>query len=105
MAAACFTREDHGVVLRVRVVTRAARAQIDGIATLADGMVVARVRVRAAPREGEANAAIIEVLSTALARPKSQIQLISGATSRIKRFRIAGGTGDLARTIGSWPKI
>ena len=46
------------------------------------------VSVKARPVEGEANRAIIELLSQKLGVPKSQIELHSGAKSRVKRFRI-----------------
>lgn len=46
------------------------------------------VSVKARPIEGEANKAIISLLSKGLGVPKSLITLDSGAKSRIKRFRI-----------------
>lgn len=42
--------------------------------------------VRARPIEGEANKAIIELLSDELGVPKTLITLISGQKSRLKRF-------------------
>jgi uncharacterized protein len=44
----------------------------------------------APPVDGRANAATIELLSTTLGVPASRIVLLSGAQSRLKRFRIAG---------------
>jgi len=49
-----------------------------------------KVRVMAPPVDGRANAATIELLSTTLGIPASRIVLLSGAQSRLKRFRIAG---------------
>jgi uncharacterized protein YggU (UPF0235/DUF167 family) len=44
----------------------------------------------APPVDGRANAATIELLSTTLGVPASRIVLLSGAQSRLKRFRIEG---------------
>ncbi|MCC9599296.1 DUF167 domain-containing protein [Stieleria sp. JC731] len=47
-----------------------------------------QVRVTAPADKGKANAAIRKVLGKALSIPPSSIELISGATSRQKRFAI-----------------
>jgi uncharacterized protein (TIGR00251 family) len=49
-----------------------------------------RVAVTAAPEKGKANAAIQSVLADRLGCPKGAIVLISGETSRQKRFLIRG---------------
>jgi uncharacterized protein len=49
-----------------------------------------KVRVTAPPVDGRANAATVELLSTTLGVPASRIVMLSGAQSRLKRFRIAG---------------
>jgi uncharacterized protein (TIGR00251 family) len=49
-----------------------------------------RVAVTAPPDKGKANAAIQALLAEALGFRAAQVELISGATSRQKRFRIAG---------------
>jgi uncharacterized protein (TIGR00251 family) len=49
-----------------------------------------RVAVTAAPEKGKANLAIQAVLAEILACKASQITLLSGETSRHKRFLIAG---------------
>jgi uncharacterized protein (TIGR00251 family) len=47
-----------------------------------------KVAVTAAPEQGKANKAILEVLRDALDLKRSQIEQISGETSRDKRFLI-----------------
>jgi uncharacterized protein len=47
-----------------------------------------KVAVTAAPEQGKANKAILEVLREALGLKRSQIEQISGETSRDKRFLI-----------------
>jgi len=53
-----------------------------------------RVAVSVAPERGKANAAIEEVLADAIGCKASQIGLLSGETSRTKRFLISGVTPD-----------
>jgi uncharacterized protein (TIGR00251 family) len=47
-----------------------------------------RVWVKAPPREGKANAALIEALARYFDRPKSAVHLVSGRTSRDKWIEI-----------------
>ena len=49
-----------------------------------------KVSVQAAPEQGKANAAVIELLAEQLAIPRFNIEQISGATSRQKQFLISG---------------
>ena len=94
-----WTASATGVVVTVRLTPRGGRDALDGVATLADGRTVLKARVRAAPTEAEANAALIALLANAalialLAKaaevPKGSVGLIAGQTARIKRLAIAG---------------
>jgi uncharacterized protein YggU (UPF0235/DUF167 family) len=38
--------------------------------------------------EGKANEAVVKLLANHLGVPRSRLELISGATSRVKRFRV-----------------
>lgn len=71
-------------LLRVRVTARARRNEV---VTEADGSL--RVRVMAAPVDGAANRAVIGLLAEALRVAPSRIELVRGATSRDKVFRVA----------------
>ena len=51
-----------------------------------------RVTVTAAPADGKANRAVIELLAATLSVPPSSISLVRGATSRDKWFRLPAGT-------------
>jgi uncharacterized protein YggU (UPF0235/DUF167 family) len=85
-----WTASATGVVVTVRLTPRGGRDALDGVATLADGRTVLKARVRAAPTEGEANAALIALLAKAAEVPKGSVGLIAGQTARIKRLAIAG---------------
>ncbi|MGC4934144.1 DUF167 domain-containing protein [Gordonia sp. DT30] len=52
-----------------------------------DGSVT--IFVREPATEGRANKAVAELLATHLGVPKSRVNLIGGATSRTKRFRVS----------------
>jgi uncharacterized protein (TIGR00251 family) len=56
-----------------------------------------RVAVTAAPEKGKANAAIAALLAEELGCRSSRVALISGETSRQKRFLIEGLTTDEIR--------
>jgi uncharacterized protein YggU (UPF0235/DUF167 family) len=79
-----------GVALAVRLTPKGGRDHIDGIALLADGRSVLKVRVAAAPSEGAANAALVRLLATAVGVPPRDVALAAGATARIKRLTISG---------------
>lgn len=49
-----------------------------------------KVAVMAPPDQGKANKALVEVLREALDVKRAQIELVSGATSRDKRFLVRG---------------
>jgi uncharacterized protein len=53
-----------------------------------------KVAVTAPPEDGRANAALIEVLRDWLGLKRSEIELVSGATSRSKVFLIRGVTAE-----------
>jgi uncharacterized protein (TIGR00251 family) len=84
-----------GVVVTVRLTPKGGRDAIDGIATLSDRGSVLKIRVRAIPSEGEANAALGRVLAKALAVPHRDVEIISGHASRIKRVKISGDAAAL----------
>ncbi len=73
------------VIVKVRVRPKAARSAILGEH---DGAL--KVAVTAVPEKGKANKAVVEVLSEALRIPKSNIDLVAGASSRDKTFAIRG---------------
>ena len=65
--------------IKVRVQPKSSRNQVDGFQ---DGAL--RVRVTAAPTEGQANAAVIAILAKTLGVSKSRLEIIRGYNSRDK---------------------
>jgi uncharacterized protein YggU (UPF0235/DUF167 family) len=57
----------------------------------ASGRPYLKVRIRAAPEKGKANAAIEALLAAALGVPRSAVSVEKGETRRIKTVRIAAG--------------
>jgi uncharacterized protein len=76
-----------GCVLPVRAQPAARKAGIFGCQAGA-----LKIAVTAPPADGRANKALAEVLRIALELKRSQLALLSGATSRDKRFLIRGLT-------------
>jgi uncharacterized protein (TIGR00251 family) len=94
-----FAIAPDGLILAVRLTPKGGRDAIDGIETLSDGRAVLRVRVRAAPFEGEANAALGRVLAKAFGVPPSRVEIVGGATARIKRLKMSGDAAALSATL------
>ncbi len=82
-----------GIELRVKVQPRARRPGLHGLA--AGGAALA-VAVAEPPEDGRANRAVCAALAEALGRPASAVQVMRGATGRLKTVRIAGDAAALA---------
>lgn len=80
----------------MRLTPRGGRDAIDGVEHLADGRSVLKVRVRAAPSEGEANDALIRLIAKTLGVARRDIALTAGVTARVKRLTITGDGPALA---------
>jgi uncharacterized protein (TIGR00251 family) len=79
-------REHAGAVtFDVLVQPRASRAKLGPIH---DGRL--KVAVTSPPVDGEANAAVIELVAKSLGVAKSAVEVVAGVTSRRKTIRVAG---------------
>lgn len=70
--------------LRIRLTPKASNNSIQGWAQDGDGEPYMKVRVTAAPDKGKANKALIDLLSAELGVPRSNIEILKGATDRNK---------------------
>jgi uncharacterized protein len=88
-----------GLAVSVRATAKGGRDAIDGIAQLGHGQVAVKIRVRAAPADGEANDAVARVIAGAVGVPRSAVQLLQGAAARSKTFRVVGDPVTLAAAL------
>jgi uncharacterized protein (TIGR00251 family) len=79
--------------INIRVQPRASRNEIGA----ADPDGTLRIRVTAPPADGEANEAVLKLLSKHLGVPKSALTIVRGATTRNKVVEVAGLTEDELR--------
>lgn len=84
-----------GVTLAVRLTPKGGRDAVDGIDHLADGSTVLKVRVRAPPSEGEANAALTRLVARAVGVPPRDVTIVGGVSARVKRLAISGDSPTL----------
>ncbi|HET7806831.1 MAG TPA: DUF167 family protein [Pseudolabrys sp.] len=90
MAATPWSPVAGGVNVVVRLTPKSGRNAIDGIEIMPDGRAVLKIRVQAAPSDGEANAALTRLVAKAVGVPPRDVTLVAGATARIKRLNISG---------------
>ena len=91
--------EPDGLTLVVRLTPKGGRDAVEGVELLANGTVVLKARVRAAPHEGAANTALQKTLAGLLAVAPRQVRLVAGATARVKRLKIEGDGAKLAAAL------
>lgn len=82
-----ITEHAGAITFDVLVQPRASRARLGPIH---DGRL--KVAVTAPPVDGEANAAVIELLARQLGVPRGAVEVIAGASSRRKTVRVTGAT-------------
>jgi len=96
-----FSVGSDGLVLHIRLTPKGGRDAIDGIEPLSNGQSVLKVRVRAVPEDGKANKALIKLIAHTLDCAASSIEIVSGATARIKTLKIAGNGQALGERLKS----
>lgn len=85
MSDVALEAHENGTVLPVQAQPKAKK---NGLAGCHDGAL--KVQVTQAPENGKANDALEKVIAKSLGLKKSQVSLLSGATSTRKKFLIAG---------------
>lgn len=78
------------VRLAVRLTPGASADRVDGWEVDADGRPILKVRVRARPIDGEANAALVKLLAGVLRVPRSSVVVTRGDQSRLKMIQVEG---------------
>jgi uncharacterized protein (TIGR00251 family) len=80
-----FTEVQGGVRFTVHVQPKARRTEIVG----AHGTAL-KIRVQAPPVEGAANAAVVTFIADVLGVPRRNVEIVSGAGSRLKTVEVRG---------------
>jgi uncharacterized protein (TIGR00251 family) len=80
-------RQNGSITLEVRVIPRSSKSEVSEVKE--DGAL--KVKLCAIPEKGHANEELMVVLAEYFEVPKSNVELLSGATSRRKRVRITKG--------------
>lgn len=78
-----FTEKDDSIIFNIRVIPRSSKSEIVGEY---DGNL--KVKLCSPPIDGKANKELIKLLSKTLKSAKSDIEIISGETSKSKRIQI-----------------
>jgi len=94
-----FSETADGVRLAVRLTPKASTERIIGLADDAEGGVVLKVAVTAAPEGGKANAALLRLLARAFHLPPRDFSVVRGATDRRKVVAVTGAPAALAARI------
>lgn len=81
----------------VKLTPKSSKDAIEGWDVDPEGRPVLKVRVRAQPVEGEANAALIALLAKTLGVPRRNVNLARGSQSRLKMVEVADLTDEEVR--------
>ena len=79
------TKTATGATFRVSVQPGASKNEITGVQE--DAL---KIRINAPPVKGKANRALIDFLAEKLGVKKSEVEIISGYTSKIKKIKVVG---------------
>lgn len=84
-----FTENDGAIFFDVKVAPRSSQSGIVG--ELGDAL---KIKLKSPPVEGAANAELVKLLSKTFGIAKSEIEIISGQTSKSKQIKISNLTGE-----------
>ena len=79
------TVQPESCTINIRVVPRSSKVKIEEF-----GQDQYKIKLTSPPVDGEANEQLVRVLASKLSIPSNQIEIVSGAKSRLKRVRIIG---------------
>ena len=91
-----FTEKDGAIFFSVRVLPKSSKSEIVGEM---DGAL--KIKLKSPPVDGAANAELIKLLSKTFNVSKSEIEIISGETSKNKQLKIENLTAkDFLNSLG-----
>ena len=89
----------HGLELHVRLTPRGGRDALEAIEVRDDGRSVLKARVRAAPEDGKANAALVKLVAREMGVSASSVRVSAGETARVKTLLVSGDAARLAESL------
>ena len=84
-----LTEKNGAVVVNVRVVPRASKSEIVGAY---EGAL--KVRIASPPVDGAANSELVRLFSKTFGVSKSEVEILSGQTSKTKQIKISNLTAE-----------
>ncbi|MBQ6351981.1 MAG: DUF167 domain-containing protein [Lentisphaeria bacterium] len=93
LSLTAFKRDGDATTITLHLQPGAKRSQVCGM--YGDAV---KLAIQAPPVDGKANAALRTFIANRLKIPTTSVTLVSGATGRDKRIRVAGVTPDQALT-------
>ena len=75
------------MIFNIRVVPRASKSEVVGEF---DGDL--KIRIAAPPVDGAANDEVVRLVAREFGRPRADVTILAGLTSKTKRIRVAGGS-------------
>ncbi|MDA1090326.1 MAG: DUF167 domain-containing protein [Proteobacteria bacterium] len=86
-----------GTILNVKLTPKASKNRIGPVVVDADGNVVLKIAVTAAPEDGKANQALIKLLAKTWRLPKTAVSVKKGATDRRKTLLVETPIADVLK--------
>lgn len=100
-----FSKTDKGLLLAVKIMPNAPMLSIKGIFCDAEGAAFLRISVVSVPEKGKANKELIKFLSKELDISKSDIEIVSGETSHLKKILLKQNNDGLIAKLNEWSKL
>lgn len=89
-------KTEDGVIFRIKVQPRASKNKIVGVQ--GDAL---KIKISAPPVKGKANRALVDLLAEQLGVKRSEVEIIGGHTSKIKKIKVVGEGGKIKEKIQS----
>jgi uncharacterized protein len=105
VSAFYLKKSESEFLLHVRVTPKSGKDAVEGVETRADGRSHLKLRVRAAPEDGKANAAVEQLLAASLHVPRRNVRVTAGHQSREKQVAVSGESAALESQLTAFPSV
>ena len=82
-----YSEDSESITFTVRVIPRASKSEVVG--EFDESL---KVKIAAPPVDGAANDEVVKLIAKAFGRPRADVEILSGHTSRTKRVCVTGGS-------------